>query len=148
MSQFVVFVAAMLLTFSAQAPGLSLEQASVRTQEVVCLAVAVHTEARGEPIAGQKAVLEVIQNRMKLRNLSACEVVKQPGQFPWYKRGTVLKMNDYMLTRWQELTTMPSLLASNVEYFHATSVKPVWTKGMKRAAAIGAHVFYADKETK
>jgi len=48
---------------------------------LMCLALTVHFESRGEPIKGQYAVAEVVMNRAEKRNLTVCQVVKQKGQF-------------------------------------------------------------------
>ena len=44
-----------------------------------CLALAVYFEARSEPIAGQLAVAQVIENRVASRHYpdNACEVVTE-----------------------------------------------------------------------
>lgn len=49
----------------------------------VCLAVAVYTEGRGEPIEGQYAIAEVVINRVADPRYpdDACAVVYEPGQF-------------------------------------------------------------------
>jgi spore germination cell wall hydrolase CwlJ-like protein len=46
---------------------------------LVCVAVAVYFEARGEPTAGQVAVAHVIRNRIEDPRYpdNACDVVKQ-----------------------------------------------------------------------
>lgn len=58
------------------------------TQSTQCIAEAVYHEARGEPIQGQAAVMQVILNRMKQPEMfgpDACSVVYQRGQFSWTK---------------------------------------------------------------
>ena len=51
---------------------------------LMCLALTIYFEARGEPDIGQYAVAEVVLNRSEHRELSICEVVKQKNQFSWY----------------------------------------------------------------
>jgi spore germination cell wall hydrolase CwlJ-like protein len=48
-----------------------------------CIAVAVYFEARGESMLGQRAVAEVILNRVADPRWpeTACEVIKQKNQF-------------------------------------------------------------------
>ncbi len=49
----------------------------------LCLALAVYHEARGEPLIGQKAVAEVVMNRVASDRFpdTICGVVMQPKQF-------------------------------------------------------------------
>jgi len=49
------------------------------TESLVCIAVAVYFEARGEPTAGQAAVAHVVRNRIESPEYpdNACDVVKQ-----------------------------------------------------------------------
>lgn len=52
-----------------------------------CIALAVFTEARGEPEAGQRAVVEVIRARMESARWGSdpCEVVAELDQFHGYR---------------------------------------------------------------
>lgn len=57
------------------------------TQEEKCLAMSIYYEARGEPLAGQYAVADVVLNRVdddRFPN-NICEVIKQKNQFHWKK---------------------------------------------------------------
>ena len=53
---------------------------------LMCLALTIYYEARGEPTIGQYAVAEVVLNRAEKRDLSVCDVVYQPGQFSGAKK--------------------------------------------------------------
>lgn len=50
---------------------------------LMCLALTVYYEARGEPEIGQFGIAEVVMNRANERNLNICQVIKQPKQFSW-----------------------------------------------------------------
>lgn len=52
---------------------------------LICLALTVYHEARGEPVLGQIAVIQVVQNRVKSNKFpnDICSVITQPGQFAW-----------------------------------------------------------------
>lgn len=52
---------------------------------VLCLAINIYHEARGEPVIDQIAVAAITMNRVKDRDYpdSVCEVVNQPYQFSW-----------------------------------------------------------------
>lgn len=49
--------------------------------QIVCIAQAIYGEARGEKELGQRGVGHVILNRAKKRQLTPCQVIRQPGQF-------------------------------------------------------------------
>lgn len=127
---------------AAQDPPAALED------ELACLAGAVYFEAKGEPLAGQLAVAQVILNRTRSGRFpaSVCSVVTQPGQFSFVRGGrvpavagnaayrTALAVAQVALARgWND--PAPSAL-----FFHARRVAPSWR--MTRIAAIGNHVFY------
>lgn len=50
---------------------------------LMCLALTIYHEGRGEPEVGQLAIAEVVINRASERNLNICQVIKQPKQFSW-----------------------------------------------------------------
>ena len=54
---------------------------------IMCLALAAWHEAKGESDKGKLAVMEVVHNRATHNKYPnrVCDVVKQKGQFSWYK---------------------------------------------------------------
>lgn len=114
------------------------------SKDDVCLAWVIDDEARGEPKRGQKAVYDVVKHRMETRQMTACEVVKEPYQFSGYRRGMRLKATEEMLQRLKEVRIMRPVVP-NATYFHSKKVKPSWAARMKRILTIGAHTFYAPK---
>lgn len=113
-----------------------------------CLAGAIYYESRGEPLAGQLAVAEVILNRAQTGRFgaSACAVVTAPGQFSFVRGGhvpTPPQNADYRVAvalakvATKDVWQSP---ASHALYFHARRVSPGWSRA--RVAAIGNHVFY------
>lgn len=113
-----------------------------------CLTEALYFEARGEPLAGQRAVAEVIMNRVDHPAFpkSVCGVVNQSGQFS-YKGGN-LRMRDGAAARRARrvaaelLAGAPRSLTSGATYFHTAYVRPSWTRRFTRTARIGSHIFY------
>ena len=111
-----------------------------------CLAGAIYFESRGEPLAGQLGVAQVILNRANSGRFadSVCGVVTQPGQFGFVRGGRVPP------------------IAENADYRRAVAVakvamKDAWDGAAEHAlffntsrpggarvkvAAIGNHVFY------
>lgn len=124
--------------------------------EWACLTEALYFEARGESVAGQIAVAEVILNRVDSRKFpnSVCGVVHQGGvqlhacQFSYHCDGSkevfaereayvrAGKIAGIMLDgRDRELT-------DGATYFHADGANPRWARRMTQTAEIGTHVFY------
>ena len=107
------------------------------------MAIAIFRESNLEPMVGQKAVLDVIVNRMRLRALSACKVIKQKGQFPWAKTQRTWTASKAMLYRLTVLEDMPSVVPSSVSFFHADYVHPSWGRVKRFCCKIGKHIFYS-----
>jgi spore germination cell wall hydrolase CwlJ-like protein len=118
--------------------------------EMKCLAQAIYFESRGEPLAGQLAVAEVIVNRAASGRFPAsyCGVVTQRSQFSFVKRGRIPSVPEGSATyrRAKAIAQIAhrGLWDSKAEgalFFHARSVSPGW-KGKHMAAGIGNHLFY------
>ena len=115
---------------------------------VKCLAEALYFEARGESVAGQRAVAEVILNRVDHPAFpkSVCGVVNQRGQFS-YKGGNLRMKNRSAAARAEAiakdyLAGAPRTLTGGATYFHTTYVRPSWSKRFVRTTRIGSHIFY------
>lgn len=117
--------------------------------ELRCLAGAVYHEAKGEPLAGQLAVAEVIINRARSGRFprSLCGVVTQVGQFSFVRGGAVPAVNP-ALVQWKTALAVAQVAleddwespAANALFFHARRAAPGWDK--PRVASIGNHIFY------
>lgn len=129
-----------------------------RSAEWRCLAEAMYFEARGEDVAGQVAVAEVVLNRVDAARYpdSVCGVVKQGAnrkgcQFSYMCDG----LKEHIANRrvferigkiaWLMLSGKPRTLTDEALYFHATSVKPYWSRAFVRTVKIGGHIFYRPK---
>ena len=131
-----------------------------------CLALAIFSEARGEPTLGQEAVAHVIMNRAEILNMQVCEVVVEKGQFSWNPRkyihavktkagATTYAVRRKLLPVTKDGWAKAVLVAQKVllrhgnlqraEFFHAKYVNPPWKTRMTRLFSIGNHVFYARK---
>ncbi len=125
-----------------------------------CLSEAIYHEARGESVAGQFAVAEVILNRRDsgLYPASVCGVVKQGGggacQFSYACDGASDVMREpgaralAMRIARLMLDGAPRKLTEGATHFHTRAVAPVWSKRFPRTAAIGAHLFYRQPGTR
>jgi spore germination cell wall hydrolase CwlJ-like protein len=125
-----------------------------------CLAAAIYFESRGEPLAGQVAVAEVVLNRVDSRRYpsTVCGVTAQGAgsgrgcQFSYACDGR----SDVMTSaapraRAEKLAALmlagqPRTVTDGATHFHATHVSPGWASRMTRTAAIGAHRFYRPAE--
>ena len=122
--------------------------------QFVCLATALYFEARGESLAGQAAVAEVILNRVDSPRYpnTICGVVRQKGsgscQFSFTCDGRPDTVSDS--AAWDRagriaramLDGAPRLLTGGATHFHTPAVHPVWAKRFVQTARIGAHIFY------
>lgn len=115
-----------------------------------CIAMAVYFEARGESTVGQRAVAEVIMNRVSDPRWpsSACEVVKQSSQFSFYKAGKKYKTDPSLYVQAEAVARGAmggDTLNTGALYYHSTKVRPVWRHKLDALGTIGSHVFYTDK---
>ena len=124
-----------------------------------CLAEAVYYEARSEPIAGQKAVAEVVLNRVKSKHYpnTICGVVYQGAerstgcQFSFTCDGSTAKEPKGRL--WEQSRDVASLaltgamtpLTAKSTHYHTIEVNPHWAPNMRPTRLIGFHQFYRFK---
>lgn len=120
-------------------------------EQLKCLAGAIYFEARGEPLAGQLAVAEVVINRAASGRFPAsyCGVVLQKSQFSFVKRGRMPALPGDTTT-WRRAKAIAQIAhrglwdseAEGSLYFHARSVSPSWSNRRQAMARISNHVFY------
>ena len=122
--------------------------ASAADEQLRCLATSVYFESKGEPLAGQLAVAQVVLNRAKQRRFgsSVCGVVTQPGQFSFVRGGRMPAVDqDRREYRTAVAVAMVALaeawdsLAPQALYFNARRAP---FAGKVRVASIGNHIFY------
>lgn len=81
-------------------------------------AIVVWKESRGESVATQKAVLDVVDNRMRLYGMTAYEVVKQQGAFPWAKHNTQWKASKKQLDMLDVVSYTDTSISKDTVYFN------------------------------
>ena len=136
-----------------------LESNSSQARELTCLALNVYYEARGEPLAGKYAVAEVTMNRVVSHRFpeTVCEVVYEKrwdrlrkryvGAFSWTEFNVVPHPEGEQWIQAREVAAnvyfgkQPPRLSGALHY-HATYIKPSWSRGRQPIARIGGHVFY------
>lgn len=117
--------------------------------ESECLARAVYWESRGEPLAGQLAVAEVVINRARSGRFAPtlCGVVRQPYQFSFVRRGAIPQPPSHSRD-WHIAVAIARIAteqraeggAPRALFFHARRISPGWR--LTRVATVGNHVFY------
>ncbi len=127
----------------------ALRSANTGNAELECLAIGVYFESKGESLAGQLAVGQVIANRAKSGRFpsSYCSVLKQRGQFSFVHGGAFPSVKRAS-SAWKTAVAVAKIVhrdlheskVGNALFFHAKYVSPKWR--MKRVTAIGNHVFY------
>lgn len=120
-------------------------------RDLECLANAVYFEARSESLEGQLAVAEVVLNRAASGRYppTICEVVVQPAQFSFIRRGQFPRADRSSLA-WHKAVAIADIarknmadqVPSSVLWYHADYVSPSWGRRLTRVAQIGTHIFY------
>ncbi|MEP1209170.1 MAG: cell wall hydrolase [Rhizobiaceae bacterium] len=122
-----------------------------------CLANGVYFEARGEPKLGQKAVAQVILNRVRNPAYpnTICGVVYQNKrkrnacQFSFACDGIRDRVNS--MKHWRMATTVANdaidgrfwlRSVGSSSHYHADYVWPKWRRKMRKMTKIGRHIFY------
>lgn len=121
------------------------------SREMECLAGAIYFESRGEPLAGQLAVGQVIINRAESRAFPSdyCGVVFQRSQFSFVRGGRMPSI-DRGSAAWSRATAIARIAheglwdseAGDSLYFHANYVRPSWSRTKIARATIDTHIFY------
>ena len=117
-------------------------------EAILCLAVTIYHEGRGEPLDGQKAIVNVVVNRSLESGKTICEEVKRKNQFSWYKphkEKSLFNIGEENLYKFGDIALNAVFEDDNTngaQFFHNPSVKPYWTKSMNQTARFGNHMFY------
>jgi hypothetical protein len=132
-------------------------QGKERAQAEKCLAQAIYFEARNEPVRGQVAVAQVVLNRVFSPYYpdSVCGVVFQNAhrflscQFTFACDGKSKAIRERSAwARAQRIARqaldaqvwLPDVAKST--HYHATYVRPVWIRDMRKMVRHGQHIFY------
>lgn len=123
-----------------------------------CLAEAMYYEARGEGLDGEKAIAEVVFNRMRSARYphSICGVVYQraaarhgcqfsftcDGEMDTPKSGGAWARAKRLAVKIMTGLIQLGDVTENAIAFHATAVQPGWGEHLVRTIQIGNHVFY------
>lgn len=128
-----------------------------RMRALECLAEAIYYEARSESEGGQRAVAQVVLNRVRhpVYPSSVCGVVYQgpmkPGggcQFTFSCDGSLARRP--VEPGWSRARRIAAEALSgkvfapvgHATHYHTTSVAPDWAPRLTRIGLIGSHIFY------
>ena len=139
------------LPFTTQAA--SVEDA-LRAED--CLTAAIYYEARSEPLDGQRAVAQVVLNRVRDRAFprSVCGVVYQGSerstgcQFSFTCDGSMDRPRNPQAWERSRGVAAAALAGSvyapvgSATHYHANYVLPWWASSLVRVGTIGSHLFY------
>jgi len=140
------------------------------SRQTGCLAIAIYYEARSERVAGQVAVGQVILNRVISRKYpdNICDVVyqnvekKNRCQFSFTCDGKTenprnkqswgqaillarVLNGENVVALYAKKLLLSSLLNQKLArstHYHATYVRPGWSRRLERTGQIGQHIFY------
>lgn len=129
---------------------------AARTQALECLASTIYYEAGQEPLDGQRAVAQVVLNRVRHAAFpaSVCGVVYQGStrptgcQFTFTCDGSLYRGAD--AAGWRRAYQVAQAALSGYVYapvgwathYHANYVVPYWASTLAKNAIVGAHIFY------
>ncbi len=127
-----------------------------RSRALQCLTAAIYYEAANEPDAGQRAVAQVILNRVRHPAFPAtvCGVVYQGSerssgcQFSYACDGSMARIPSR--AGWaRAMRVAGDMLSGQVQasvgmatHYHTYAVTPSWNRSLVMTAAIGAHFFH------
>jgi spore germination cell wall hydrolase CwlJ-like protein len=121
-----------------------------------CLAAAIYYEAAYEPLTGQRAVAQVVLNRVRHAAFpnTVCAVVFQGServtgcQFTFTCDGALRRRPS--LDGWRRAQTVAAAALSGfvepsvgyATHYHASYVQPYWASDLTKLTTIGTHIFY------
>ena len=138
------------------------------TTAALCLATAIYFEARGEPLAGQIAVGNVIMNRVQDGRFpdNVCDVVKEGPTYSWAEHYPVRNQCQFSfycdgksetptdIFAWETANVVARGILSfrfidlseGAVFYHAKYVNPSWAEAKTHTITINNHVFYRWKD--
>ena len=151
-----VFAAAPALALEAAEPFAGPRDTASFERALECLTQAVYYEARNQSTNGQRAVAQVVLNRVRHPNYpnSVCGVVYQGShrvtgcQFTFTCDGSLgYGIEPYAWAMAREVAE--AALRGNVyrpvglaTHYHTTAIRPYWAPSLVPQLTLGAHIFY------
>ena len=118
---------------------------------LLCMATAIYFEARGENLMGQRAVAQVVINRVEDSRYpdTVCDVVWETKQFSFTHDGKPEKMYE-VEAREKAMQVAEEALQGNglnitSTHYHSNKVMPYWKTHYKLDGRFGNHLFYTNE---
>ena len=141
---------------AAPAFDTGLQAADDAARALDCLTQAVYYEARSEPVDGERAVAQVVLNRVRDRAFpkSVCGVVYQGSerrtgcQFTFTCDGSLLRPREAVAWARARAVAVAALAGEvyapvgSATHYHANYVSPWWAPSLTRIGMVGSHIFY------
>ena len=140
----------------AAEPFVASRDAATRGRSLECLAQAVYYEARSESDDGQRAVAQVVLNRVRHPSFpnSVCGVVYQGSeritgcQFSFTCDGSMGAAIEP--EAWERARRIAAAALAGAVYrpvglatnYHTTAIQPYWAPSLVSQTVVGAHIFY------
>ena len=142
------------------APGFSLSAVGAdsltHASALDCMTAAIYYEAANEPVAGQRAVAQVILNRVRHPAFpdTVCGVVFQGSeratgcQFTFSCDGSLARTPSkglWLRAQSVAAAALSGLVETSVghaTHYHASYVLPYWAPKLTKLTTIGSHIFY------
>lgn len=118
---------------------------------LLCLAMNIYHEARGEPFEGQLAVAEVVMARMQDSRWpsTSCGVIWQPWQFSWtheYEFKNINAKGHKVALSAARIAVTGTNWANGADHYHTIGIiPPDWADDMQPVQVIGNHIFYRSR---
>lgn len=126
----------------------SREGEMILQKALMCLALNIYHESRGEPINGQIAVAMVTMNRADWKASEVCQVVYKKHQFSWTRNAAIEAQETVAWVRAKHIAKrviegQHEDITYGATHFHTRSARPTWRRTLKKTTTIGNHIFYA-----
>jgi spore germination cell wall hydrolase CwlJ-like protein len=116
---------------------------------LTCLAQVAFMEARGEPPAGQIAVMMVLYRRAEFKPERICLEMARPYQFSWYGKikppeRSATELRPFLNMAHQVLNLKVKDTSKGAYNFHEINLKPrpAWALQKPIKVTINNHIFY------
>jgi hypothetical protein len=140
----------------AAEPFVASRDPAARVRSLECLTQAIYYEARSESEEGQRAVAQVVLNRVRHPAYpnSVCGVVFQGShrrtgcQFSFTclgHIGTITEPHAWERARRIAAAALSGSVfrpAGLATHYHTTAIRPYWAPSLVRQVVLGAHIFY------
>jgi len=145
------------VTIPAAPPFVLQADAADARQAVRCLGQAIYFEAGFQPVEGQRAIAQVVLNRVRDRDFpdTVCGVVyegwkRRTGcQFSfvcdgslWRRPPTIEELASAELIAREALGGSVMAAVGTATHYHTWKVDPYWNDTLVKIAQIGDHIFY------